>query len=242
MLQSGRRRRCCRFSLLQARWVVTQAERIAFPSRGPLRTSGEGTLRRAWRACPDRQGGHHPAEARAIAAELGGRVVVKAQVKTGGRGKAGGVKVADGAATPRPRPRQILGMDIKGHTVHKVLVEQASDIAEEYYASFLLDRANRTFLSMGSREGGVEIEEVAATKPEALARIPVDALKGVAARRPARSRSRPSCRRRRWTAPPRCWASSGTSSSRRRHAGRGQPADPHRRRPGGRARRQGHPR
>jgi succinyl-CoA synthetase beta subunit len=122
-----------------------------------------------------------PEEARAIAAELGGRVVVKAQVKTGGRGKAGGVKVADGPDDAQEKASQILGMDIKGHTVHKVLVEQASDIAEEYYASFLLDRANRTYLSMASREGGMEIEEVAATKPEALARIPVDALQGVSA-------------------------------------------------------------
>jgi succinyl-CoA synthetase beta subunit len=120
-----------------------------------------------------------PEQARSIAAELGGRVVVKAQVKVGGRGKAGGVKVADGAQDAFVKASQILGMDIKGHTVHKVLVEQASDIAEEYYVSFLLDRANRTFLSMASREGGMEIEEVAATKPEALARISIDALTGV---------------------------------------------------------------
>ncbi len=120
-----------------------------------------------------------PEQAREIAAELGGRVVVKAQVKVGGRGKAGGVKVADGPADAQEKAGAILGMDIKGHTVHSVLVEQASDIAEEYYASFLLDRANRTFLAMASREGGVEIEEVAVTKPEALARIPIDALIGV---------------------------------------------------------------
>jgi succinyl-CoA synthetase beta subunit len=120
-----------------------------------------------------------PEEARAIAAELGGKVVVKAQVKTGGRGKAGGVKVADGPDDAFEKASAILGMDIKGHTVHSVLVEQASDIAEEYYASFLLDRANRTFLAMASREGGMEIEEVAATKPEALARIHIDPLTGV---------------------------------------------------------------
>jgi succinyl-CoA synthetase beta subunit len=120
-----------------------------------------------------------PEEARAIAAELGGKVVVKAQVKTGGRGKAGGVKVADGPDDAFEKASAILGMDIKGHTVHSVLVEQASNIAEEYYASFLLDRANRTFLAMASREGGMEIEEVAATKPEALARIHVDPLTGV---------------------------------------------------------------
>ncbi|WP_131768490.1 ADP-forming succinate--CoA ligase subunit beta [Candidatus Protofrankia californiensis] len=120
-----------------------------------------------------------PDEARGIATDLGGRVVVKAQVKTGGRGKAGGVKVADGPDDATAKASAILGMDIKGHTVHSVLVEQASDIAEEYYASFLLDRANRTFLAMCSREGGMEIEEVAATKPEALARIPIDPLVGV---------------------------------------------------------------
>jgi succinyl-CoA synthetase beta subunit len=105
--------------------------------------------------------------------------VVKAQVKTGGRGKAGGVKVAEDAADAEEKARAILGMDIKGHTVHRVLVEQASDIAEEYYASYLLDRANRTFLAMASREGGMDIEEVAATKPDALARVPIDPLTGV---------------------------------------------------------------
>ena len=120
-----------------------------------------------------------PEEARAIATELGGKVVVKAQVKTGGRGKAGGVKVADGPDDAFAKATAILGMDIKGHTVHSVLVEEASNIAEEYYASFLLDRANRTFLAMASREGGMEIEEVAATKPEALARIAIDPLTGV---------------------------------------------------------------
>ncbi|MCK9896378.1 ADP-forming succinate--CoA ligase subunit beta [Frankia sp. AgB32] len=120
-----------------------------------------------------------PEEARAIATELGGKVVVKAQVKAGGRGKAGGVKVADGPDDAFAKATAILGMDIKGHTVHSVLVEEASNIAEEYYASFLLDRANRTFLAMASREGGMEIEEVAATNPEALARIPIDPLTGV---------------------------------------------------------------
>jgi len=120
-----------------------------------------------------------PDEAKAIAEELTGRVVVKAQVKTGGRGKAGGVKVADDAADAEQKSQAILGMDIKGHTVHKVLVEQASDIAEEYYASFLLDRANRTFLAMCSSEGGMEIEEIAVTRPEMLARIQVDPLTGI---------------------------------------------------------------
>ena len=120
-----------------------------------------------------------PEEARAVAEELGGRVVVKAQVKTGGRGKAGGVKVADDAADAEAKAAAILGMDIKGHTVHEVLVEQASDIAEEYYVSFLLDRAARSYLAMASVEGGVEIEVTAAERPEALARIPIDPLTGV---------------------------------------------------------------
>jgi succinyl-CoA synthetase beta subunit len=124
-----------------------------------------------------------PEEARAIAEQFAAagtsRVVVKAQVKTGGRGKAGGVKVADSPADAEEKARQILGMDIKGHTVHKVLVEEASAIAQEFYFSFLLDRANRTFLSICSVEGGMEIEEVAATKPEAVAQIPIAALNGV---------------------------------------------------------------
>ena len=118
-------------------------------------------------------------EARSIAERVGGPVVVKAQVKTGGRGKAGGVKLAQTPEEARANAEAILGMDIKGHTVHRVLVAEASDIAEEYYVSFLLDRANRAFLAMASVEGGVEIEEVAATKPEALAKIRVDALEGV---------------------------------------------------------------
>ena len=133
-------------------------------------------------AVPQGHVAYSPEEAVDAARKLAGSVwVVKAQIHAGGRGKAGGVKVADGPDDAEAKAAQILGMDIKGHTVHKVLVEQASDIAEEYYASFLLDRANRTYLSMASREGGMEIEEVAATKPDALARIPVDALQGVSA-------------------------------------------------------------
>ncbi|MEZ7964369.1 MAG: ADP-forming succinate--CoA ligase subunit beta [Candidatus Nanopelagicales bacterium] len=115
----------------------------------------------------------------AISESIGGPVVVKAQVKTGGRGKAGGVKLAKDPAETREVATAILGMDIKGHTVHKVLVAHAADIAEEYYVSFLLDRANRAFLAMASVEGGVEIEEVAVNNPEALAKIRVDALVGV---------------------------------------------------------------
>ena len=120
-----------------------------------------------------------PARAQEIATELGGKVVVKAQVKVGGRGKAGGVKLADGADDAYAKADAILGMDIKGHVVHRVLVAEASDIAEEYYFSFLLDRSNRTFLAMASREGGVEIEQIAVETPEALAKVPIDAMVGV---------------------------------------------------------------
>jgi succinyl-CoA synthetase beta subunit len=120
-----------------------------------------------------------PEQARDIAADIGGQVVVKAQVKTGGRGKAGGVKLADTPEDAHARAGDILGMDIKGHTVHRVLIAQASEIAEEYYFSYLLDRANRSFLCIASVEGGVEIEEVAANYPDALARIPIDAGVGV---------------------------------------------------------------
>ncbi|GAA3428228.1 ADP-forming succinate--CoA ligase subunit beta [Streptosporangium sandarakinum] len=122
---------------------------------------------------------HTVEEARAAAEQLTGRVVVKAQVKTGGRGKAGGVKVADDAADAEQKANQILGMDIKGHTVHKVLIEEASAIAEEYYFSFLLDRANRTFLAICSASGGMDIEEVAHTAPEKVAKVPVSPLDGV---------------------------------------------------------------
>ncbi|UUO02731.1 ADP-forming succinate--CoA ligase subunit beta [Mycolicibacterium novocastrense] len=118
-------------------------------------------------------------DAKAIAEEIGKPVMVKAQVKTGGRGKAGGVKYAATADEAFTHAQNILGLDIKGHIVKKLLVSEASDIAEEYYISFLLDRANRTYLAMCSVEGGMEIEEVAATKPDRLARVPVDATKGV---------------------------------------------------------------
>ena len=130
-----------------------------------------------------------PAQARAVAAEFiaAGKpgVVIKAQVKTGGRGKAGGVKLANGLDEAYDKASQILGMDIKGHTVHSVLIAQAVDIAAEYYLSFLLDRANRTFLSICSVQGGMEIEEVAHTSPDAVARIPVSALTGVDAAKAA---------------------------------------------------------
>ncbi|MGQ0575584.1 MAG: ADP-forming succinate--CoA ligase subunit beta [Pseudonocardia sp.] len=119
-----------------------------------------------------------PGEAAAAAAELGGTVVVKAQVKTGGRGKAGGVKLASSPQEAQEKAEAILGLDIKGHIVHRVLVTEASDIAEEYYFSILLDRSNRTFLAMCSAEGGMDIEQLAVERPEALARIPVDAIAG----------------------------------------------------------------
>ncbi|GII29539.1 ADP-forming succinate--CoA ligase subunit beta [Planotetraspora mira] len=122
---------------------------------------------------------HTVEEARAAAEQLTGKVVVKAQVKTGGRGKAGGVKVADDAEDAYQKATQILGMDIKGHTVHKVLIEEASQIAEEYYFSFLLDRANRTFLAICSASGGMDIEEVAHTAPEKVAKVPVSSLDGI---------------------------------------------------------------
>ncbi len=121
-----------------------------------------------------------PEAARAATERLGGKSVVKAQVKVGGRGKAGGVKLAANADEAVARATDILGMDIKGHTVHKVMIaETAPEILEEYYVSFLLDRANRTFLSIASVEGGMEIEEVAATRPEAVAKIAIDAIDGV---------------------------------------------------------------
>ncbi len=121
-----------------------------------------------------------PEEARAAAAGLGTPVVVvKAQVKTGGRGKAGGVKIARSADEAAERAAEILGMDIKGHTVRTVMVAEGADIAEEYYFSLLLDRANRRYLAMCSREGGMDIETLAVERPEALARIPVDPNVGI---------------------------------------------------------------
>jgi len=114
-----------------------------------------------------------------VARKIGSAVVVKAQVKTGGRGKAGGVKLASDPDEAMARAKDILGMDIKGHTVHRVLVTQATDIDEEYYVSFLLDRTNRAFLCMASVAGGVDIEEVAATRPDELAKVRIDALVGV---------------------------------------------------------------
>jgi len=121
-----------------------------------------------------------PAEAKDVARRLGGgRVVVKAQVKTGGRGKAGGVKLADNPDDAADKAAQILGLNIKGHIVDRVMVAPAADVVDEYYFSVLLDRANRAYLAMASVEGGMDIEEVAATKPQALARLPINALAGI---------------------------------------------------------------
>src|SRR5918996_6654503 len=120
-----------------------------------------------------------PEEAETAAAEIGGRVVVKAQVQIGGRGKAGGIQLADDPAEGRPQAERIIGMDIRGHTVRRVLVEQASDIAAEYYVAILHDRASKGFLAMASAEGGVEIEQVAEEKPEAIVRVPINPLVGL---------------------------------------------------------------
>ncbi|MGN6577844.1 MAG: ADP-forming succinate--CoA ligase subunit beta [Nocardioides sp.] len=118
-------------------------------------------------------------DARAAAEELGGKVVVKAQVLTGGRGKAGGVKLAADPDEAVAKANEILGMDIKGHTVNRVLLVPTADIVEEYYFSFLVDRANRNYLCIASIEGGVEIEEVAHTNPDAVAKVSIDPQTGV---------------------------------------------------------------
>ena len=120
-----------------------------------------------------------PEEAEAAAAAIGGTVVVKAQVKTGGRGKAGGVKVAHSPQEAKEKAEEILGLDIKGHVVKRIMIAQGAKIAQEFYFSVLLDRSNRTFLSLCSVEGGMEIEQLAVERPEALARIPVSAVSGI---------------------------------------------------------------
>src|SRR5690606_26856806 len=120
-----------------------------------------------------------PAEARAAAEKLGGVTVVKAQVKTGGRGKAGGVKVAKTPADAEAAAEAILGLDIKGHVVKRLMVAAGADIKQEYYFSVLLDRANRSYLSLASFAGGMEIEQLAEERPEALARVEVDPLVGI---------------------------------------------------------------
>ncbi|MEU3795442.1 ADP-forming succinate--CoA ligase subunit beta [Streptomyces fructofermentans] len=126
-----------------------------------------------------------PKEARGIARRLGGRVVVKAQVKTGGRGKAGGVKLAADPAAAELTARQIIGMDIKGHTVGTVMLAEPVDIEGEFYVGYVLDRAAGRFLAIASAEGGMEIEEVAARRPQAVARVHIDPAEGVTTARAA---------------------------------------------------------
>ncbi|BDS48620.1 MULTISPECIES: ADP-forming succinate--CoA ligase subunit beta [Rhodoluna] len=120
-----------------------------------------------------------PEEVEAAAAKIGGVVVVKAQVKAGGRGKAGGVKVAKSPEEAKELSKNIFGLNIKDHIVKRVMVAQGAAIAQEFYFSVLLDRSNRTFLSLCSVEGGMEIEQLAEERPEALAKVPVDATKGI---------------------------------------------------------------
>ncbi len=122
---------------------------------------------------------HTPEEAKAAAEKIGGVVVVKAQVKVGGRGKAGGVKVAKTPDEAFEYASNILGMDIKGHTVNTIMIAQGADIAEEYYFSVLLDRANRNYLAMCSVEGGMEIEQLAVERPDALAKVAIDPAVGI---------------------------------------------------------------
>jgi succinyl-CoA synthetase beta subunit len=119
-----------------------------------------------------------PEEARAAAEELGGSVVVKAQVLTGGRGKAGGIKLAEDPADTEAKAREIIGLDIRGHVVRRLWVEKASEIAKEYYLSITFDRGAKQSLYMLTTEGGIEIEQVAEEKPDALARLHVDPLEG----------------------------------------------------------------
>lgn len=122
---------------------------------------------------------HTPEEARAAAEKIGGVTVVKAQVKTGGRGKAGGVKVAKTPDEAYDAAKAILGLDIKGHVVSRLMVAEGARIAQEYYFSILLDRANRSYLSLCSFEGGMEIEILAVERPDALARVEVDPIEGI---------------------------------------------------------------
>ena len=119
------------------------------------------------------------AEAERAAEKLGGTVIVKAQVKVGGRGKAGGVKLAHSPAEAAAAAKDILGLDIKGHTVRKVMVAEGADIAEEYYFSIMLDRTQRQYLAMLSREGGMDIEKLAEERPEALVRRNLSPLEGL---------------------------------------------------------------
>jgi succinyl-CoA synthetase beta subunit len=140
---------------------------------------GKELLRKFDVPVPEGRVASTPEEAAEAAEGLGGRVVVKAQVQVGGRGKAGGIKLASSPEEAKSVASQILGMDIKEHTVTRVLVERAGDIKSEYYLSFLLDRSERKFLGMMSAKGGIDIEEVAATDPDAISRVHVDPLLGI---------------------------------------------------------------
>ena len=120
-----------------------------------------------------------PEQAQKAAEQIGGTVVVKAQVKVGGRGKAGGVKVAHSPEEAKQAAEKILGLDIKGHVVKRVMIAEGAKIAKEFYFSVLLDRSNRTFLALCSVEGGMDIEQLAEERPEALAKVPIDAVKGI---------------------------------------------------------------
>jgi succinyl-CoA synthetase beta subunit len=140
---------------------------------------GKELLRRFEVPVPEGRVARTPEEAMEAARGLGGKVVVKAQVQVGGRGKAGGIKLASSPDEVREVADQILGMDIKGHIVKRVLVERAGDIKAEYYCSFLLDRSERKFLGMMSAKGGVDIEEVADTDPDAIAMVHIDPLAGI---------------------------------------------------------------
>ena len=135
---------------------------------------GKQFLDKAGIAVPDGGVADTPEEAAAVADKVGYPVAIKAQVRIGGRGKAGGIRVARDAAEVAAHAAAILGMDIRGHVVRRLWLERAADIGEEYYASFTIDRANRRHLGMVSARGGVDIEQVAATEPEALVRLPVD--------------------------------------------------------------------
>jgi succinyl-CoA synthetase beta subunit len=139
---------------------------------------GKELFRRVGIPVSDGRRADSPQEARAAAQELGGQVVVKAQVLTGGRGKAGGVKLADGPDDAEQKAKEILGLDIRGHVVRRLWIEKASDIAREYYLSITLDRGAKKPLYIFTTEGGVEIEQVAAEKPEALVRLHVDPAEG----------------------------------------------------------------
>jgi succinyl-CoA synthetase beta subunit len=140
---------------------------------------GKELLRKFDVPVPEGRVASSPEEAAEAARRLGGKVVVKAQVQGGGRGKAGGIQLAPSPEEARDKAEEILGMDIKGHVVNRVLVERAGDIRAEYYISFLLDRSERKFLGMMSAKGGVDIEELAESDPDAIARVHIDPLLGI---------------------------------------------------------------